>query len=251
MDNRLDLERTARTIEALHPDIVLLQEVDRGAARTGGVDQAGWLGTRLGMRSGFVPFMDFDGGAYGMGILSRLPLEGCRTLALPPGRHEPRTALDATVRLPDGRAVQVVGVHLDWLENDQERFAQATALVEQLATIDGPLVAAGDFNDQPPSRTIELVRRTLTEVPKPGDAHLTFPADTPTIEIDYVWSRGDMLRPRGATVIDERVASDHRPVLALIDLAAPQSGGATPPALPKGDPAPPPPPPVTAPPSSP
>ena len=62
MDGRIDLDRLAARIRATRPDIVALQEVDRGCGRSGGVDQAAWLGERLGMHAAFGAFMDYDGG---------------------------------------------------------------------------------------------------------------------------------------------------------------------------------------------
>lgn len=49
-DGVLDLERIAGVIKGASPDLVALQEVDVGAERTGGVDQAGELGRLTGMQ---------------------------------------------------------------------------------------------------------------------------------------------------------------------------------------------------------
>jgi hypothetical protein len=70
-DDVVDLERTARVLRALSPDIVGLQEVDERATRSGGVPQAVRLGELLGMHHAFGRFMDYQGGAYGLAILSR------------------------------------------------------------------------------------------------------------------------------------------------------------------------------------
>lgn len=73
-DNVVDLARTAGVLRALAPDIVGLQEVDREAERSGKVDEARVLGESLGVHHAFGRFMDFQGGAYGMGVLSRFPI---------------------------------------------------------------------------------------------------------------------------------------------------------------------------------
>lgn len=70
-DNVVDLERTAGVIRAHRPDIVGLQEVDDRAERSGKVPQAEWLGKSLGLHYAFGRFMDYQGGAYGMAILTR------------------------------------------------------------------------------------------------------------------------------------------------------------------------------------
>ena len=80
-----------------------------------------------------------------------------------------------------------------------------------------PLVVAGDFNDVPGSRTIDLFDGAWTRIPKAGESPLTFPSPGPVREIDFIYARGRVRAPTArARVIDERVASDHRPVIATI-----------------------------------
>jgi len=215
MDGVVDLARTAAVIAAAHPDVVALQEVDLDTGRTGRVDQAATLARLAGLEHrAFGAFMDYDGGQYGMAVLSRYPIESSRVIDLPPGRHEPRTALLAVIARPDA-PFAIVGVHFDWLEDDGSRFAQARALVRALAGDDRPTVIAGDFNDVPGSRTIEYLDDAWTRIAKDRGAAFTFPSPEPVKEIDLVYTRG--MRGAGhATVIDERAASDHRPVLATI-----------------------------------
>src|SRR5262249_22502428 len=50
LDGHQDLERTAQVLRELAPDIAGLQEVEEGAERSGGIDQAAWLADALGMR---------------------------------------------------------------------------------------------------------------------------------------------------------------------------------------------------------
>ncbi|MCA9290935.1 MAG: endonuclease/exonuclease/phosphatase family protein [Phycisphaerales bacterium] len=217
MDGVIDLERIAAVIVGAAPDVVALQEVDRNAGRSGVVDQASELARLTGLEHhAFGPFMDFDGGQYGMAILSRHPIESSRVIDLPPGAHEPRTALWASIARPRAPFV-LVGVHFDWLADDVSRWAQAEALVRALATESRPLIVAGDFNDVPGSRTIERLDRTWLRIPKVRGSSFTFPSPSPEREIDFIYARVWSRRPTGlARVIDERAASDHRPVVATI-----------------------------------
>ncbi len=89
MDGVVDLDRVAAVLRALDADAVTLQEIDRGVERTGGVDQAARLGELLGMESVFGDFMPYQGGEYGMAVLSRLPILGSKNHRLPE-RAEPR-----------------------------------------------------------------------------------------------------------------------------------------------------------------
>ena len=62
----------------------------------------------------------------------------------------------------------------------------------------------------------EQVARDAT---KPSDSAATFPADEPTIEIDYILSGpSSSWSPASATVMEESIASDHRPVVAELNL---------------------------------
>lgn len=209
-DGHLDLERIARVIEAQDPDVVTLQEIDVGCTRSGEVDQATWLGERLGMEARFGPFMDYQGGQYGMAVLSKLPILESTNHALPPG-PEPRTALAVRVAAPRGGPFWVVGIHL--YATEAERLAQAEALLGALSSEDDPIVLAGDFNSEPGSVVMDRFAEEFVNVEKGAD-HFTFDSVHPSKEIDFV-----LVRPAGAfenpalDVLDEPLASDHRPLI--------------------------------------
>lgn len=221
MDGRVDLERTARAIEALDADVVALQEVDLGVGRSGGVNQVNELARVLGMHPAFGVFMPYGGGHYGMALLSRHPIVDARSLRLP-GGNEPRVALSARLRHPCGQDVRVVCVHFDWVRDDGYRFGQAGAVAQHLESLAEPYVLLGDFNDVRGSRTLELFESMADHVTR--ESAPTFPSDAPDREIDFLLhSRPTPSRPGWAVesveVVPEAVASDHRPVRAVLRLA--------------------------------
>jgi endonuclease/exonuclease/phosphatase family metal-dependent hydrolase len=222
MDSEVNLERTAAVLRQLSPDIVGLQEVDNRVTRSGGEDQAAVLGGLLGMEHAFGAFMDYQGGQYGMAILSRYPIVRVDPVRLPEG-NEPRIALAVELALPGGARVMVVNVHFDWVGDDGFRFAQAEHLAAYLDALTLPYLLVGDFNDEPPSRTLGVFRTRAVEVAKPGGAGFTFPAAEPEREIDYLFAGPGAAWAVGAgEVVPEREASDHRPVLGMVTLGGRQ-----------------------------
>ncbi len=216
VDGILDLERIAKLIRDSGADLVALQEVDIRTTRTGGIDQLDTLARLTGMHGAFAPFMDFQGGQYGLGVLSVYPIDEAQPIVLPPGQREPRSALAVTVTVPEFGRVQFVSLHFDWLQDDSERYAQAVALNKAL---DGAsrVILAGDFNDQPGSRTMQFLSSAFANAQKPAHARFTFPSGSPEREIDFVMFRPMDAFVASAVVLDESIASDHRPVLAILE----------------------------------
>ena len=214
MDDSVDLRRAAAVINAVRPDIVALQEIDSATSRTDHVDQATRLGALTRMRAAFGGFMGYRDGQYGMAILSRHPILASTNHRLPDGL-EPRTALGVTTQV-EGMATPmvVVGIHL--YATEEERLAQARRLTEIFEGEQLPVLLVGDFNSEPGSAVIEHLAQQWS-IPAKSPPTLTFPADVPEREIDYI-----MLRPASqfevieVRVVEEVMASDHRPVLLVV-----------------------------------
>ena len=216
MDGRIDLDRVAAMIRSLDPDVVTLQEIDNGCGRSGGVDQARALGEACAMESKFGAFMDYDGGRYGMALLSRHPVTASANVRLPPGA-EPRSALEARIRVPGSeRDVVITGIH--FYRSEAERLAQAQTLVDRYAGETAPVVLAGDFNSERGDRVMRLLEETWTNPIKQGDAN-TFPSDAPDSEIDFILVRAaGGFRVLRHVVVPEPVVSDHRPIVIDLEL---------------------------------
>lgn len=212
MDEVLDLQRIADLINDVNPDLVALQEVDSVVTRTNGVDQASVLGELTGMQPIFGRFMPYQGGAYGMALLSRLPIHSSENYRLPDG-DEPRTALSAVVELPEsGQLLRFIGIH--FYRTEEERLAQAMKLEELIGQEeDLPTLLAGDFNSEPGSAVLTHLAQEWYVVDKGAD-HLTFSSFDPVKEIDFfMWRPESAFSLIGQELLDEPVMSDHRPLV--------------------------------------
>jgi endonuclease/exonuclease/phosphatase family metal-dependent hydrolase len=215
-DGRLDLDRIARIILASQADLVALQEIDQNTTRTGRNDQAAELARLTGMYYVFGKAMDFQGGAYGQAILSRWRIAKSEVHQLPQqAGREPRILLRAQIHAPGGELV-LASTHLDH-QIEHIRVAQAEALNNLLpANGPAPVVLAGDFNAVPSSPPMLALRPNWRDAGEELGAP-TIPARNPSRRIDYILlaprERWQVLR---TTVLEEPVASDHRPVLALL-----------------------------------
>ena len=216
MDGRVDLDRTAAAIAAFGADLVALQEVDRLVERSGGVDQARELAERLGMAHDFGAFFPYQGGEYGLAILSRFPVVRTEALRLPDG-NEPRVALLAEIELPSGGRILAVNVHFDWVDDDTFRYAQVAALSAVMDTVTLPMILLGDFNDVPGSRTLERWHPRFRAAQKPVEDHHTFSSTDPRKEIDHILlGPHEAWEEATAHVVTDPVTSDHRAVVASV-----------------------------------
>ncbi|MBK8179413.1 MAG: endonuclease/exonuclease/phosphatase family protein [Planctomycetes bacterium] len=207
----LNLEAKGRYLRGLQADLTFLQEIDRGCRRTGAVDQMQVLGAITQQRPAFASFMDYQGGEYGLGMLTGLPAFEPLALRLPDG-DEPRAALLWEVEV-EGERLLCVNVHFNWVEDDGARFAQATALLAVLATRGGACIVAGDFNDRPGSRTLAAFQAAGFRHADPHGP--TWNAREPSKDIDHVLIRsgaGLALESLGGAILDGDLLSDHRAV---------------------------------------
>jgi len=229
LDNVLDLERIAATVESTGAEVVGLQEVDvHLGERSNFVDQATWLADRLGMYVVFGANLDFDPltpdaprRQYGTAVLSEHRIrEWTNTLLPHPEGGEQRGLLEARIRVR-GLPVRVFNTHLQ--HNSQvERLAQIAAIRDILAGTDESVIVLGDLNATPDSSEIASLTEDLVDAwvtAGVGDGY-TYDAATPHARIDYVMSSGDVVARTAAVVTTD--AADHLPV--VVDLGLPGGG---------------------------
>jgi endonuclease/exonuclease/phosphatase family metal-dependent hydrolase len=218
-DGKLDVARIAGVIKAAEPDLVAVQEVDRNTTRTNKVDQTAELAKLTGLHGEFARAIDLQGGQYGQAILSRWPIKSVTTHVLPGKKgQETRIAVETKVEPGGGLpALTFVGTHFQH-DDPATREQQAAKVNDLFGSADGPVILAGDLNATPDSKPMKVIAEKWAFDTAPDKGLMTIPAREPRRQIDYVLYRpAGRFRVVGAKVIAEPVASDHRPVLALLE----------------------------------
>jgi endonuclease/exonuclease/phosphatase family metal-dependent hydrolase len=232
-DGQVLAERLHDAAQALAVDVVGLQEVDRGQARSDGRDLTAEVAGALGADDWrFVPALvgtpgsqwraavdaddDSAEASYGCGLVSRFPVKEWHTIRLPAARvrspivlpgtrqvvwlqDEPRVALAAVTETPDG-LVTITTTHLSFVPG--WNAAQLRMLCRALERLPGPHVLLGDLNMPPPLPRLVSGWRVLTKA-------RTYPAPNPRVQLDHVLATGD-LPPVRSVATPRLPVSDHR-----------------------------------------
>ena len=205
MDGVCSFQRIANVINQAAPDVVALQELDSMTNRSGHKYVLGEIAERTRMNAYFAPAIDYDGGKYGIGILSKeVPL--CLHRVELPGREEARVLI-----LAEFEDYVFCCTHLSLTQED--RMKSLDLLKSAVSGCRKPLFIAGDMNDEPDSDFIKALKKDFEIL---SSVKPTFPAPDPKKTLDYVAS---LKSAEGGyalvstRVLDEPLASDHRPVM--------------------------------------
>ena len=223
LDEVTDYRRLADVILREAPDVVAVQELDSVTGRSKGIDVLGEIAGRVLMYHVYGASIPYDGGKYGLGVLSKeRPLNHYSVVL--PGREEQRQLLVVEFER------YVIGcTHFSLTEED--RMSSVDIIKEEAAKVKKPFFLAGDLNAVPESDVMTRLQKDfllLNDV-----RNFTIPADNPNRCIDYIAyytgenddSEEKKSREKPFTVLSNRVvaesvASDHRPVVVTIRFKA-------------------------------
>ena len=209
MDDIIEYRRVANVITRVAPDVVALQELDSATLRSNGVVALNELASFTDMYKTYSASIDYQGGKYGIGILTKEKPIQWEVVALP-GREERRSLL-----IVELKKYVICCTHFSLTEED--RIASVDIINNVLKKFSKPVFLAGDFNASPESPVIKSVENSWDILNNPEKP--TIPSSNPQRCIDYIFAanfNGHNFETIQTIVEQEPVASDHLPVWAVV-----------------------------------
>ncbi len=231
VDRRFRPSRIVDVLRHYDADVVLLQEVDEGVPRSREMDLGRLLASALDYPYVAVGHnVTLRKGRYGNATLSRLPIVRERNIDLTVGLRKRRGCQHTSLlAVPGAPPLDVFNLHLGLSARERARQVDLLVRSSEFAdmALDGPCLVGGDFNDWrsllQPVFTEDLGFRCATELRSRGRQPLaTYPSFSPQGGLDRIYYRGglDLLGAHLCRLAVARVASDHLPVVADLQLTA-------------------------------
>jgi endonuclease/exonuclease/phosphatase family metal-dependent hydrolase len=220
-DNKIDVMRTADAIRREKPDIVALQEVDRGVARTNRRNLPVELQALTGMMVYFTNNFHFQGGEYGNAVLTRFPIVMQTNTYYRMIRTNEQRGIIQMILDVHGRKILFMTTHIDYRPDNKERLQNVAQIKEIIKQYPGmPMILCGDFNDIPDGRIYKEMRKSFGDAwQMAGEGKgFTYPSPDPKKRIDYIWLSKDKSIQPLVTWVPDTKASDHRPLVAELRL---------------------------------
>ena len=216
-DKRVDVSRVAEVIKQEKPDFVGLNEVDRCAKRSQGIDMPEELGRLTGLHATFAQAIPLQGGGYGNAVLSReKPLSVLRVPL--PGR-EPRVLL-----LCEFTDFWFGTSHFALQGANQLKTVEIIRRIVREKAASKPVFITGDWNCTPDSAPIKSLREYMKIISNEKSRTLhgcRKHAPDSAYCIDYIAvdrEAAARVKVKESHVTSNIVASDHNPVVVTIDL---------------------------------
>ena len=212
LDGRRKPARIVDVLVQMDADVIAMQEC---AAPLGAFDDfLAELEQRLAMRVCAGATFRTRRREFGNVVLSRWPIRDSRCIDLSFSTREPRNAIEMTIDV-EGAPLRIIATHLGLAA--AERRVQVARLADRLAETSVPTILLGDFNESKQHGTLAAWAPHVEFVATPP----TFPSWCPLLRLDRIF----VTPPLRASVSVQRdrrsrIASDHLPLLADIDVAA-------------------------------
>lgn len=216
------LEEIADFVKGENPDIVALQECDWKTERDRAPKQNGKafvneLAFHTGMFGLYGKAIDYKGGYYGVGILSKYPVLRSERIFLPnPNpKKEQRVLLVADIEMPDKSVLTFICTHLE-VSTAEKRGIQIEFINNYAKDIGNPVILAGDMNAKPFDKEIQ---EGFADWQNMTNEEFTFSTVKPSIKIDYIYAYPkDKMEMISTQVHTDILLSDHFPVSSMIKI---------------------------------
>ena len=200
-------------IKSADPDVVGLQEVNRG--------QAGTIAKALDMNYSYSTHNSSGYGSYwGNAVLSKFKILESQSIGIggSSGRNRSMVAVTAIV---NDMPIAFVSIHTDHRLNNQESVNRILHSVDSLSV---PVILIGDFNMHPSDPRLSLLKEngdfidSARETEKQGQALGTWGAPQST-RIDYVFVQSEYFNVLNSALVAEEhhQASDHLAYYTVIE----------------------------------
>jgi endonuclease/exonuclease/phosphatase family metal-dependent hydrolase len=212
---RFDPKDLAGAVRAQHPDVVVLNEVDRGWMINGGHDLLQLIADDLGMPYVFAPAADE---VWGDAVLTRLPIVSVHSERVSgPDSPTGAAALAVVLQLDSGQQLGVLATHLQPDGSGAVPLAQARRVGELATRLEAKnraVVLAGDLNAEPGSPQLTALGPGFIDALRAGRPLPTYPSDHPTQQLDHVFTTPELVASN--IQVPASTASDHRPVAVTL-----------------------------------
>lgn len=217
IDGKFDPARTVQVIREIDADVIALQEADRRFGDRSGLLDLARLEHEAGLSLVPVSGRARAHGWHGNVLLFRRGIvRDVHQIKLP--GLEPRGAIVAEIVLNPGNPIRIIAAHFGLLRHSRTRQARAISDIMN-ANDNTPTLLMGDLNEWRLNGRSALSALDMTFGPFPR-AIPSFPSRLPLLALDrIIANRRGILS--SVTVHDTpvaRIASDHLPIKAFVDL---------------------------------
>ena len=203
IDDVKDIKRCVNTIREVNPDVVAIQEVD-SMTRRNKYYVLGKMGELLGYHTYFGKAIPYQGGSYGVGVLSKKPALSVKTYPLP-NNKEARVLL-----VVEYEKYYMLCTHLSGVPRKLGRGIQVDIIRDVVAKLDKPAFIAGDTNARPASAPMKAFKEFATVLT--DESKMTASSHKPGKCIDYIMGANGSFKVKRDVVLYGNISSDHLPI---------------------------------------
>ena len=203
MDKIKSIERCAKIVKEVEPDVVAVQELDSCTSRNKFYVLGKMAEAAGDYYAYFSPSIPYRGGKYGIGVLSKKPALSVDYHPLP-CRKEPRSLI-----VVEFKKYYLLCTHLSL--NEEDRITSVEIIRDVVSKLKNkPVFIAGDMNARPTSKPVMAFKEFCQVLS--NENKFTIPSTGPRACIDYIFGANGSFKVLNEQVIYDCIYSDHLPL---------------------------------------